>query len=115
MGLGTTPASATLLIHIQIHIQTSAEVPGDPSLLLQALSCQPASLLGKPENTVMMLRNTGMAMTFAGEANACADVVIKSNNRSLGGNRPDDRSNALVCTLLESHLSITAERIFSGV
>jgi|GEM_PF-5036094 hypothetical protein len=62
----------------------------------------------------MMLRNTGMAMTFAGEANACADVVIKSN-RSLGGNRPDDRSNALACTLLESQLSITAERIFSGV
>jgi len=95
-----------------ITVKTSAKAP-EPSArqaLLQQLSAELAALLGKPERYVMTALECDAAMTFAGDSAPAAYVEVKSIG-ALGGDRTRQISAAL-CTHLQTHLSVPADRIY---
>lgn len=95
-----------------ISVKTSAATAADPMALLAELSSGLAALLGKPERYVMTLLETEVPMTFAGDGAPACYVEVKSIG-ALDGDRTRQVSCA-VCTLIEQHLGIPADRTYIG-
>ncbi|NDD45042.1 MULTISPECIES: phenylpyruvate tautomerase MIF-related protein [unclassified Synechococcus] len=92
-----------------INVRTSLPAVKDGSALLQELSTALAEQTGKPEAYVMTLLETGVPMTFAGSADPCAYVEVKS----IGALRPPAMTAAF-CELIQSRTGIPANRIYIG-
>jgi len=92
-----------------INVRTSLPAVQDGSALLQELSSALAEQTGKPEAYVMTLLETGVPMTFAGSAEPCAYVEIKS----IGALRPPAMTAAF-CELIQTRTGIPANRIYIG-
>ena len=95
-----------------ISVKTSAAAGADPQALLGELSSTLAALLGKPERYVMTLLETDVPMTFAGDGAAACYVQVKSIG-ALDGDRTRQVS-AAVCSLIERHLEVPADRVYIG-
>ncbi|MEB3166677.1 MAG: phenylpyruvate tautomerase MIF-related protein [Cyanobacteriota bacterium] len=95
-----------------ISVRTSAAAPAAADALLADLSSGLAALLGKPERYVMTLLETGVPMTFAGDAAPACYVEVKSIG-ALDGDRTRQVSRA-VCELIATHLAIPADRVYIG-
>lgn len=95
-----------------IRVQTSAPAPSDPGRLLEELSRQLASLLGKPERYVMTLLQCDLAMTFATDPAPACFVEVKS----IGALEPDRtrRLSSVLCDLIHSHLGVAPDRTYIG-
>ncbi len=93
-----------------LKITTSKAVEAHPRQeLLKASSRLVAAELGKPEKYMMVSMNTSDAMIFAGTAEPCAFLEL----RGIG--LPASRTaklSKLLCELVESHLSVSRERIY---
>ena len=92
-----------------INVRTSLPAVQDGPALLQELSSALAEQTGKPEAYVMTLLETGVPMTFAGSAEPCAYVEIKS----IGALRPPAMTAAF-CQLIQTRTGIPANRIYIG-
>ena len=92
-----------------INVHTSLPDLKDAELLLQELSAELAKLTGKPEAFVMTMLQTGVPMTFAGSAEPCAYIEIKS----IGALRPSEMS-ATFCKLIQARTGIPAKRVYIG-
>ena len=92
-----------------INVRTSLPAVQDGPALLQELSSALAEQTGKPEAYVMTLLETGVPMTFAGSAEPCAYVEIKS----IGALRPPAMTTAF-CQLIQTRTGIPANRIYIG-
>lgn len=92
-----------------INVRTSLPAVQDGSGLLQELSSALAEQTGKPEAYVMTLLETGVSMTFAGSAEPCAYVEVKS----IGALRPPAMTAAF-CELIHTRTGIPANRIYVG-
>ena len=92
-----------------INVRTSLPDLKDGELLLQELSAALAKLTGKPEAFVMTMLQTGVPMTFAGSAEPCAFVEIKS----IGALQPSEMSRTF-CDLIEARMGISAKRVYIG-
>ena len=92
-----------------INVHTSLPDLKDAELLLQELSAELTKLTGKPEAYVMTMLQTGVPMTFAGSAEPCAYIEIKS----IGALRPSEMS-ASFCELIQARTGIPAKRVYIG-
>ena len=92
-----------------ITVRTSLPDLIDAEVLLQELSAELAKLTGKPEAYVMTMLQTGVPMTFAGSAEPCAYVEIKS----IGALRPAEMS-ARFSELIEARTGISVKRVYIG-
>ena len=90
-----------------INVRTSLPEVGDSAALLKELSAALAQQTGKPESYVMTLLETAVPMTFAGSADPCAYVEIKS----IGALKPAAMTSAF-CELIEARTGIPANRIY---
>ena len=90
-----------------INLRTSlASVDHRHELLLE-LSAKLAEQTGKPEDYVMTLLETDVAMTFAGTSAPAAFVEVKS----IGALRPSAMTESF-CELITSRTGIPADRIY---
>jgi phenylpyruvate tautomerase len=92
-----------------INVRTSLPAVDDATALLQELSASLAEQTGKPEAYVMTLLETGVPMTFAGSAEPCAYVEIKS----IGALKPPAMTAAF-CRLISERTGIPADRVYIG-
>lgn len=90
-----------------INVRTSLPAVDDATALLQQLSASLAEQTGKPESYVMTLLETGVPMTFAGSAEPCAYVEIKS----IGALKPPAMTAAF-CRLISERTGIAADRVY---
>ena len=88
-----------------INVRTSLPEVVDSASLLKELSAALAQQTGKPESYVMTLLETAVPMTFAGSADPCAYVEIKS----IGALKPAAMTSAF-CKLIEARTGIGAAR-----
>ena len=95
-----------------IRVHTSAAAPAEPLRLLQELSRQLASLLGKPERYVMTSLQADLTMTFAAEPAPACYVEVKSIG-ALDGERTR-RISSVLCDLLHRELQVPPDRIYIG-
>ena len=90
-----------------INVRTSLPEVVDSAALLKELSAALAQQTGKPESYVMTLLETAVPMTFAGSADPCAYVEIKS----IGALKPAAMTSAF-CELIEARTGIPANRVY---
>ncbi len=91
-----------------LKIETNVEVT-DPNEMLAALSSTTATMLGKPENYVMVTMRHNPEMLFAGTSAPLAYIELKS----LG--LPEERTaefSATLCELVTRHLDVPAARTY---
>jgi phenylpyruvate tautomerase len=93
-----------------IRVHTSAAAPANAGPLLQELSHQLASLLGKPERYVMTSLQAGLAMTFGGDPAPACYVEVKSIG-ALDAARIA-RLCSVLCDLLHSQLGVPPDRTY---
>ena len=77
--------------------------------IVKDLSASVASMLGKPENYVMVILQTNPAMSFAGPDSPLAYLELKS--LGLPEDKTADFSSAL-CSLVNEHLSVPQDRTY---
>ncbi len=82
------------------------------STLNAALSAKAAEILSKPESYVMVLSQVGQAMSFGGSQDPTAFFEVFSLGTIDGGQA--ERFSAEVSALLDEHLEISKERIYSA-
>ena len=89
-----------------LSISTNAKIKNEPILLAKS-SDFIASLIGKPENFVMVKLTHSLPMYFAGNDELCAFIEIKS----IGSLAPSKMSKS-ICEFFSNELEIPAERIY---
>ena len=91
-----------------LQINTNATTYNKDSVLNET-SAAVADMLGKPESYVMVILNTGMDMSFAGNHEPCAHVKLKS--LGLDQTKTTAYSERL-CNLVHDQLGIATDRIY---
>lgn len=95
------------LIKLQTSIQPE---PARVEELLKMLSATLSQQLGKPESYVMTAFEAGIPMTFAGSADPCCYVEIKSVGQ-FSANQTQAMSE-FFCGKIEADLGIPKKRIY---
>ena len=90
-----------------IHVHTSAGNIQNQDSILKTLSLELSNLTKKPENYVMAILQTDLAMTFGGTNSPCCYIEVKS----IGALNPSEMTKKL-CTLIEDLLKIPQNRIY---
>lgn len=91
-----------------LKIQTNQTIT-DSSDLLAELSKKVSSMLGKPENYVMIMVEDKISMCFAGNTDPAIFAELKSINF------PEDKTpefSAEICSLLSRSLKVSQDRIY---
>jgi len=93
-----------------LKLQTNQKIEAaDEADILKSLSQGVSEILGKSENYVMIVIDSGKPMQFAGNDAPCAYLELKS----LG--LPEDQTSGLssrLCGLIEQLTGISQERIY---
>ena len=89
-----------------LNISTNADIKNEQMLLTKS-SDFISSLLGKPENFVMVKLTHSLSMYFAGSDERCAFIEIKS----IGSLVPSKMSEP-ICEFFSIELEIPTERIY---
>ena len=90
-----------------IKVQTSLTKIENSNALLNSLSSQVSQLTSKPEQYVMAILETNVAMTFGASDSPCCYIEVKS----IGSLEPTLMSEK-ICNLISDTIKIPTNRIY---